>query len=107
LTEKEELNVEDIAPGLIVRHTSRKIGDLTPEEARRKLIAGEISFSEFVDQAGPEYREILEFMTEYDLHPGRPQEVLHCIECYAAGREKERLKRQLARLYDTEDRKAS
>jgi hypothetical protein len=107
LIEKEELNVEDIVPGLIVRHTSRKIGNLSVDEARQKLISGEISFSEFVDQAGEDYREILEFMTEFDLHPGRPQEVLHCIDCYAVERNKPVLQDQLARLYGVESRQAS
>lgn len=109
MIEKEELKVEDIAPGLIVRHTSRKIGNLSLEEARRKLISGQISFSEFVDQAGESCREILEFMTEFDLHPSRPQEVLHCIDCYAPERNKGILQSQLARLHgvDAQARKAS
>lgn len=105
--EKEEWSAEDIVPGLIVRHTSRRIGSLSLSEARKKLISGHISFSEFVDQVGDGYREILEFMTEYDLHPGRPEEVLHCIECYAGLRDRGQLTAQLAQLHGIVDQQAS
>jgi hypothetical protein len=91
--------VEAASPGLIVRHTSRRLGALAPEEARERLISGSISFAEFVDQVGDGFRELLEFMTENDLHPGRPGEVLYCIErnSHTAGRRD--LRMQLKHLY--------
>ena len=77
------MGLGDIAPGLIVRHTNRRLGKLDPCEACERLISGRISFSEFVDQVGEEYRELLDFMMDNDLHPGRPEEVLFCIDCHA------------------------
>ncbi|HET7480734.1 MAG TPA: hypothetical protein VFJ72_14610 [Rubrobacteraceae bacterium] len=97
---KEGVETQDIAPGLIVRHTNRRIGILEPCEACERLISGRISFSEFVDQVGDGYRELLDFMMEYDLHPGRPEEVLHCIECYRGPYEGSVLRTQLGYLYD-------
>ena len=44
------MGLGDIAPGLIVRHTNRRLGKLDPYEACERLISGRISFSEFVDQ---------------------------------------------------------
>jgi hypothetical protein len=96
---KEELGVEDIIPGLIVRHTSRRLGKLEAPEACELLISGKISFSEFVDQVGEGFRELLDFMTEYDLHPGRPDEVLYCVDCYADLYGRSVLRTQLGRLY--------
>jgi hypothetical protein len=96
---KEELGVEDIIPGLIVRHTSRRLGKLEAPEACERLISGKISFSEFVDQVGEGFRELLDFMMEYDLHPGRPDEVLYCVDCYADLCGRDTLRTQLGRLY--------
>ncbi len=96
---KEELGVEEIIPGLIVRHTSRRLGQLETSEACERLISGSISFSEFVDQVGEGFRELLDFMTEYDLHPGRPDEVLYCVDCYADFCCRDALRAQLGRLY--------
>jgi hypothetical protein len=64
------------------------------------LISGRISFSEFVDQVGDGYRELLDFMMEHDLHPGRPDEVLYCIDCHAEAYERAVLRAQLGYLYD-------
>lgn len=86
-------------PGFIVRHTSRRLGSLDRREACELLISGRISFSEFVDQAGDGFRELLEFMIDYDLHPGRPEEVLFCIDCYAKPYERAVLRGQLRELY--------
>lgn len=97
--------VEDVSPGLIVRHTSRCLGELEPEEARERLISGSISFSEFVDQVGDEFRELLEFMTENDLHPGRPGEVLYCIERSPGTTGRRALRYQLSHLYAPEHRR--
>ena len=97
--EKEELGVEGIIPGLIVRHTNRRLGKLDVSEACERLISGKISFSEFVDQVGEGFRELLDFMTEYDLHPGRPDEVLYCVNCYANLYGRNVLRTQLGRLY--------
>ncbi len=96
---KEELGVEEIIPGLIVRHTSRRLGQLETSEACERLISGSISFSEFVDQVGEGFRELLDFMMEYDLHPGRPDEVLYCVDCYADFCCRDALRAQLGRLY--------
>jgi hypothetical protein len=96
---KEELSVEDIIPGLIVRHTNRRLGKLEASEACERLISGTISFSEFVDQVGEDFRELLDFMTEHDLHPGRPDEVLYCVDCYADLYGRGILRTQLGRLY--------
>ena len=52
-------------------------------EACEQLVSGGISFTEFVDQVGEGYGELLDFMMENDLHPGRPEEVLFCIDCHA------------------------
>lgn len=87
--------------GLIVRHTSRRLGSLEPSEARERLISGSISFSEFVDQVGDDFRELLEFMTENDLHPGRPGEVLYCIERDPPPPGRQTLRSQLRHLYAT------
>lgn len=106
---KEELgagtiDAEAIAPGLIVRHTNRRLGKLDPCEACRRLISGSISFSEFVDQVGEEFRELLDFMMDHDLHPGRPEDVVYCIECYARLSQRSLLRSQLEELY-TYDRR--
>ena len=97
--EKGELGVENIIPGLIVRHTNRRLGNLGVPEACERLISGKISFSEFVDQVGEGFRELLDFMTEYDLHPGRPDEILYCMDCYADLPDRTTLRIQLGRLY--------
>ena len=96
---KEELSVEEIIPGLIVRHTNRRLGKLELPEACERLIWGKISFSEFVDQVGEGFRELLDFMMEHDLHPGRPEEVLFCIDCHAGNLERAVLRSQLEFLY--------
>ncbi|MGF1472655.1 MAG: hypothetical protein ACFB50_13075 [Rubrobacteraceae bacterium] len=96
---KEEIAVEDIAPGLIVRHSNRRIGRLTRCEACERLISGSISFSEFVDQVGEGYRELLDFMMDHDLHPGRPEEVVYCIESYGSQQQRALLRAQLQKLY--------
>jgi hypothetical protein len=88
-----------IAPGLIVRHTNRRLGKLDPCEACERLISGRISFSEFVDQIGDSYRELLDFMLEHDLHPGRPEDVVYCIDCYAGTSQRSVLRTQLEQLY--------
>ena len=96
----EELaGVEEIIPGLIVRHTNRRLGTLEVPDACGRLISGRISFSEFVDQVGEDFRELLNFMTEHDLHPGRPGEVLYCIDCHAGLCSRNVLRDQLGRLY--------
>lgn len=100
MANEEAAGIEDIVPGLIVRHTNRKLGVLDDQEAREGLISGRISFSEFVDQVGDGYREILEFMMDHDLHPGRPSDVLYCIECYAGADERRGLLVQLQHLYE-------
>ena len=96
---EEELGVEDIIPGLIVRHTSRRLGKLEITEACGRLISGKISFSEFVDQVGEDFRELLDFMLEHDLHPGRPGEVLYCVDCYVDLCGRGVLRTQLGKLY--------
>lgn len=100
---KEELSVEEIIPGLIVRHTNRRLGKLEVTDACERLISGKISFSEFVDQVGEGFRELLDFMMEYDLHPGRPDEVLYCVDCYAEFCCRDVLRTQLGRLYRLSD----
>jgi hypothetical protein len=100
---KEELGVEEIIPGLIVRHTNRRLGKLEVTDACERLISGKISFSEFVDQVGEGFRELLDFMMEYDLHPGRPDEVLYCVDCYAEFCRRDVLRTQLGRLYRLSD----
>ena len=104
---KEETGVAGIAPGLIVRHTSRRLGKLEPSEACERLVSGNISFSEFVDQIGDGFREVLDFMMEHDLHPGRPVEVLRSIECHATLQQKPVLHGQLRHLYEHRTHKAS
>lgn len=96
---KEEISVEAVTPGLIVRHTNRRLGKLDKREACNRLISGRISFSEFVDQAGEHFRELLDFMMDHDLHPGRPQDVVHCIDCHAGTHERPLLRSQLGKLY--------
>jgi hypothetical protein len=105
---EESAELGAAATSLIVRHTSRRLGSLEPDEARERLILGSISFSEFVDQVGDDFKELLEFMTENDLHPGRPGEVLYCIErsCDAsAPLDGRALRGQLTRLYNPEHRR--
>ena len=97
--EKEAVGLGDIAPGIIVRHTNRRLGKLEPCDACERLISGRISFSEFVDQVGEGYKELLDFMMEHDLHPGRPDEVLYCVDCYAELCIRAVLRAQLGRLY--------
>jgi hypothetical protein len=99
---KEAVGIGDIAPGIIVRHTNRRLGKLEPCEACERLISGRISFSEFVDQVGDGYRELLDFMMEHDLHPGRPEEVLSCIDCHADLSDRDVLRSQLEYLYSPE-----
>ena len=99
---KEAVGIGDIAPGIIVRHTNRRLGKLEPCEACERLISGRISFSEFVDQVGDGYRELLDFMMEHDLHPGRPEEVLSCIDCHADLSDRDVLRSQLEYLYSLE-----
>jgi hypothetical protein len=101
---KEGIGLGNIAPGLIVRHTNRRLGQLDPCEASERLISGRISFSEFVDQVGEEYRELLDFMMDNDLHPGRPEEVLFCIDCLAGLYERTLLRSQLECLYSHDRR---
>ena len=99
---KEAVGVGDIAPGIIVRHTNRRLGKLEPCDACERLISGRISFSEFVDQVGEGYRELLDFMMEHDLHPGRREEVLFCIDCHAGLDDRAVLRSQLDYLYSQE-----
>jgi hypothetical protein len=99
---KEAVGIGDIAPGIIVRHTNRRLGKLEPCEACERLISGRISFSEFVDQVGDGYGELLDFMMEHDLHPGRPEEVLSCIDCHADLSGRDVLRSQLEYLYSPE-----
>jgi hypothetical protein len=99
---KEAVGIRDIAPGIIVRHTNRRLGKLDLCDACERLISGRISFSEFVDQAGEGCRELLDFMMEHDLHPGRPEEVLFCIDCHAGLYERTILRSQLEYLYNQE-----
>ncbi|QIN79216.1 hypothetical protein GBA65_12575 [Rubrobacter marinus] len=96
---KEESGVEEIIPGLIVRHTNRRLGRLELSDACERLICGKISFSEFVDQVGEGFRELLDFMMEHDLHPGRPEEVVYCVDCYADFCCRETIRSQLGELY--------
>ena len=97
---KEEAGAGDIIPGLIVRHTNRRLGKLDTCEACERLISGSISFSEFVDQVGDRYMELLDFMMEHDLHPGRPEEVIFCIDCHAGLGVRGLLRSQLTCLYN-------
>ena len=99
---KEAVGIGDIAPGIIVRHTNRRLGKLEPCDACERLISGRISFSEFVDQVGEGCRELLDFMMEHDLHPGRPEEVLFCIDCHAGLDDRAVLRSQLDYLYSQE-----
>lgn len=101
----EGAGIGEVVPGFIVRHTSRRLENLDLCEACRRLISGRISFSEFVDQVGDGYRELLEFMTEHDLHPSRPGEVLFCIECKADLYDRELLRSQLDSLYSVDRRR--
>lgn len=100
--EQSIAEIEESPANLIVRHTSRRLGNLSPKEARELLISGGISFSEFVDQVGDDFRELLEFMTENDLHPGRPGEVLYCVESTPHLSDRRTLKSQLRNLYASE-----
>ena len=100
MAKEEVAGIGDIVPGLIVRHTSRRLGDMDRYEACERLVSGRISFSEFVDQVGDGYRELLEFMTEHDLHPGRPADVLYCIECYAGAPGRHGLLAQMRSHYE-------
>ena len=93
------ISAEAIAPGLIVRHTNRRLGKLDSYEACKRLISGSISFSEFVDQVGEDFGELLDFMMDHDLHPGRPEDVVYCIESYARCSERPLLHAQLRELY--------
>lgn len=95
----EEMVAGDIAPGLIVRHTNRHLGVLSPAEACGRLISGRISFSEFVDQFGESFTELLDFMMEHDLHPGRPEDVIYCLERETNARRRGLLRAQLEDLY--------
>src|ERR687886_3081702 len=104
---KEGMGLGDIAPGLIVRHTNRRLGKLEPCDACERLISGSISFSEFVDQVGDGFRELLDFMMEHDLHPGRPEEVLFCIDCHANLLERAVLRSQLEYLYSHDRRQVA
>ena len=99
---KEAVEIGDIAPGIIVRHTNRRLGKLEVCDACERLISGRISFSEFVDQVGEGCRELLDFMMEHDLHPGRPEEVLFCIDCHAGLYDRAVLRSQLEYLYNQE-----
>jgi hypothetical protein len=99
---KEAVGIGDIAPGIIVRHTNRRLGKLDLCDACERLISGRISFSEFVDQVGEGCRELLDFMMEHDLHPGRPEEVLFCIDCHAELCKRTVLRSQLEYLYNQE-----
>ena len=101
---KEGMGLGDIAPGLIVRHTNRRLGTLDACEASERLISGRISFSEFVDQVGEEYRELLDFMMDNDLHPGRREEVMFCIDCHAGLYDRNVLRSQLECLYNHDRR---
>lgn len=100
----EVIETGDIVPGLIVRHTSRRLGDLEDGEACERLITGSIAFSEFVDQVGEGYKNILDFMMEYDLHPSRLDEIVFCIDCYAEPEEKDLLLSQLGQIYSHDRR---
>ena len=99
---KEAVGIGDIAPGIIVRHTNRRLGKLELCDACERLISGRISFSEFVDQVGEGCRELLDFMMEHDLHPSRPEEVLFCIDCHAGLYDRAVLRSQLEYLYSQE-----
>jgi hypothetical protein len=101
---KEVVGIGDISPGIIVRHTNRRLGKLDSCEACELLISGRISFSEFVDQVGDGYRELLDFMMEHDLHPGRPEEVVFCIDCHARLYDRAVLRSQLEYLYSHDGR---
>ena len=101
---KEGMEIGDIVPGIIVRHTNRRLGQLEPCDACERLISGRISFSEFIDQVGDGYRELLDFMMEHDLHPGRPEEVLFCIDCHADLYNRTVLRSQLEYLYSQDGR---
>lgn len=83
-----------------MRHTSRRLGKLDTYEACGRLVGGKISFSEFVDQVGDGYRDILDFMMEHDLHPGRPEDVLFCIECHSTASRRQTLVSQLGEIYE-------
>ena len=99
MAKEELLGVEEIIPGLIVRHTNRRLGRLEVSDACERLICGKISFSEFVDQVGEGFRDLLDFMMEHDLHPGRPEEIVYCVDCYADFCCKDTLMTQLGDLY--------
>lgn len=96
---QEATETGDIIPGLIVRHTSRRLGKLNAGEACERLVSGRISFSEFVDQVGEDHGEILAFMMEHDLHPGRPEEVFFSIDIHASAEDRGTLLSQLGDIY--------
>lgn len=107
---KEDAAVTDIepglTPGLIVRHTNRRLGKLGTYESCERLISGSISFSEFVDQVEEGYGELLDFMMEHDLHPGRPEDVFYSINFHAASHRRAELHSQLSSLYNQQGRAA-
>lgn len=102
----EVIETGDIVPGLIVRHTSRRLGNLNDGEACARLISGSISFSEFVDQVGEGYKNILDFMMDHDLHPSRLDEIVFCIDCFAEPEERDPLVSQLWQIYSHDRRQA-
>lgn len=97
---EDVVGTEEIVPGLIVRHTSRRLGNLEDSEACERLVSGSISFSEFIDQIGDGYKEILDFMMDHDLHPGRLGDVVFCIDCHAEPEEREALVTQIGQIYN-------
>lgn len=103
---KEDVEAKGTAPGLIVRHTNRRLGKLDTFESCDRLISGSISFSEFLDQVEEGYNELLDFMLEHDLHPGRPEDVLYSINFHAAPHQRAGLHSQLSSLYGHQGRTA-
>src|SRR5688500_1765757 len=101
---KEGMGLWNIAPGLIVRHTNRRLGKLDSHEACERLISGRIAYSEFVEQIGEVYRELLELRKNNDLHPGRPDEVIYCIDCQAGNYDRTRLSSKVECIYNHDRR---